>query len=243
MDRYREVCTQCLRPLSHCLCECIRPFDTRTRFVFLIHPKEVKRTRNGTGRLAHLALNNSEIIMGIDFSKEPRVQTLLADKRYFPCILYPGKSSAAPSEFLAGLSAEFDDDLKRREKSLLIFVIDGTWTAAKKMMKLSRNLHDLARIALDPGQPSRFVIKQQPNPQCLSTIESLHTLLSEFEKHGLENLGGQHQNLMVVLDKMVKTQLAYINDPTIPGYRREKDSTPVPRARSKKHRKLFPFFH
>ncbi len=188
-----------------------------------MHPKEAKRTRNGTGRLAHLALRNSEIIMGVDFSDDSRVQTLLADSEFYPCILYPGKTSIEPAKFLADESA-----LKTRTP--LVFVVDGTWTAAKKMMKLSQNLHRLPRIALNPSQPSRFVIKQQPNPLCLSTIEATASLLAEMENQGLENKQGRHKSLLDILEHVVQTQLDYINDPSIP------------RTPSKKHRKLFPFF-
>jgi len=129
------------------------------------------------------------------------------------------------------------------ESALLIFVIDGTWTAAKKMMKLSQNLQTLPRIALEPRQPSRFAIKHQPNPLCLSTIEAIAGILAELEDLGWENLGGKHLNLRDILEKMVQTQLDYINDPTVPGYRKERIAPPAPRIRSKKHRKQFPFFN
>ena len=200
-----------------------------------MHPKEAKRTRNGTGRLAHLALRNSEIIMGVEFLDDPRVQSLLADPHFYPCILYPGKTSKEPSKFLAEASA-------LETRTPLVFVIDGTWTAAKKMMKLSQNLHALPRIALAPSQPSKFVIKHQPNPLCLSTIESVAILLTEMENLGLENIQGRHKSLLDILERVVHTQLEYINDPTAPGYRKEGASQPTPRVHSKKHRKQFPFF-
>lgn len=201
-----------------------------------MHPKEAKKTRNGTGRLAHLALKNSEIIIGVDFSEDPRVQALLVDEKFYACVLYPGKTSLVPSKFLSKETA-------LKERTLLIFVIDGTWTAAKKMMKLSRNLHALPRIAIEPNQPSRFAIKHQPNPLCLSTIEAIANILDELEDMGLESLKDKHQNLMDILEKMVQTQLDYINDPTLPGYRKERVSPPTPQVRSKKHRKQFPFFN
>ncbi len=200
-----------------------------------MHPKEAKRTRNGTGRLAHLALRNSEIIMGVDFSDDPRVYALLADPQFSSCILYPGKISLEPSIFLAEVSA-----LKTRTP--LVFVIDGTWTAAKKMMKLSQNLHSLPRIALSPSHPSQFVIKRQPNPLCMSTIESVAILLTEMENLGLESIQGRHENLLEILERVVQTQLDYINDPSAPGYRKGGASQPTPRVHSKKHRKQFPFF-
>jgi len=38
---------------------------TRTKLVFLMHPKEFKDQRTGTGRLTHLCLADSELHMGI----------------------------------------------------------------------------------------------------------------------------------------------------------------------------------
>jgi DTW domain-containing protein YfiP len=231
----REDCLKCFRPLSHCLCPHIRPFQTRTRFIILMHPKEARKTRNGTGRLAHLALRNSEVVTGIDFSENHRIQSLLKEKTFQPFILYPGKTSKDISEFTA-------ENLRRSGKQPLVFAIDGTWTAAKKMMKMSQNLHLLPRISIQPETPSRFVIKHQPNNQCLSTIEALCILLTEMERMGIEKLQGRHNTLIDTLERMVKTQLSYIENVSIGGYRRERDRQSISRQPSKKQRRLFPFF-
>ena len=207
---YREFCLNCFRPLSHCLCTFIRTFETQSRFVLLMHPQEAKKIRNGTGRLAHLALSNSEIFMGLNFSTHPNIQDLLADEKYNPFILYPGKTSKDISEY-------DPEQLSKNGKIPLVFVIDGTWKAAKKMMMMSQNLHKLPRISILPKEPSRFFIKQQPNILCLSTIEAIFFLLIELENKGLENLDGRHKKLLDVLDKMVKTQLTHINDSTGQG--------------------------
>jgi len=200
-----------------------------------MHPQEAKKIRNGTGRLAHLILSNSEIFFGLDFSIHPKVQDLLADERYNPFILYPGKTSKDISEY-------DPEQLSENGKIPLVFVIDGTWKAAKKMMKMSQNLHDLPRISIFPKEPSRFLIKQQPNILCLSTIEAIFFLLSELENKGLENLDGRHKNLLDVLDQMVKTQLAHINNSTAQRYRKKNCTSPREKVYSKKPHKVSPFF-
>jgi DTW domain-containing protein YfiP len=200
-----------------------------------MHPQEAKKIRNGTGRLAHLALSNSEIFIGLNFSSRPGVQALLADERYNPFILYPGKTSKEISEYAS-------EQLSENGKIPLFFVIDGTWKAAKKMMMESQNLHDLPRISISPKEPSRFSIKQQPNSLCLSTIEAIYYLLAELEKKGLENLAGRHKNLMEILDQMVKIQLAYVHDSTVKGYRKNDGTQPREKVFSKKPHKVSPFF-
>ena len=82
----RETCYRCFWPKHLCWCDSIQPMDTRTRFVFLMHPKEFKQEKAATGRLTHLCLTNSEIQMGIAFDDHPdgkryadRIETVTAD--------------------------------------------------------------------------------------------------------------------------------------------------------------------
>ena len=60
----RDFCYKCFRPKDSCVCEVLKPFDPGIKFVFLMHPKEAKKQRTGTGRLASLCLPESEILMG-----------------------------------------------------------------------------------------------------------------------------------------------------------------------------------
>ena len=91
-------------------------------------------------------------------------------------------------------------------------------------------------------EPSRFLIKQQPNSLCMSTIEAIYFLLTEFEKKGLENLDGRQKNLLDVINKMVKMQLAHINDSSGKGYRKIAGTFPREKVFSKKPHKVSPFF-
>jgi len=200
-----------------------------------MHPQEAKKIRNGTGRLAHMALSNSEIFIGLNFSTHPNIQDILTKEKYNPFILYPGKTSKDISEY-------DQEQLSENGKIPLVFVIDGTWKAAKKIMQMSQNLHNLPRISILPKEPSRFFIKQQPNILCLSTIEAIYFLLIELENKGLENLDGRHKNLLDVLDRMVKTQLAHIKDPTGRGHRKKDGTLSREKVYSKKPHKVSPFF-
>ncbi|HWL18002.1 MAG TPA: DTW domain-containing protein, partial [Opitutus sp.] len=47
----RETCYRCFWPKPLCWCGSIVPMETRTRFVFLMHPKEFKQEKAATGRL------------------------------------------------------------------------------------------------------------------------------------------------------------------------------------------------
>jgi DTW domain-containing protein YfiP len=179
---------------------------------------EAKKEKVGTGRLTHASLPNSEIIVGIDFTNEPRVLELTSDDTKSCFVMYPGKAAINIS------SEKFDFD--HNEKELVVFVIDATWPCAKKMMKLSSNLLDLPRLCFDPEVKSRFEIKQQPMEYCLSTIESVHYFLGALEEQGHEELNGAQENLLVTLKALVDYQIACEEDPDRQTYRRN-GFTPV----------------
>ena len=45
------------------MCEHIKPFLTKTKFCLLMHPKEAKKEKTGTGRATHRFLKNSDQIV------------------------------------------------------------------------------------------------------------------------------------------------------------------------------------
>jgi DTW domain-containing protein YfiP len=210
---FRQVCYRCFRPINNCLCSDINTFDTHARFVILMHPKEARKVKLGTGRVTHLCLQNSEILMGVDFTEDQRVNLLIKNPAYYPVILYPGENSTNISEF------HFPDGIPNKKK-ILVFVIDASWTLAKKMLKMSDNLQALPKIHFRPQGPSRYVIKQQPHGSCLSTIESVYSLLEELDKLGIEECRGQHRSLLETLDKICRHQVECTKDGALTGYRK-----------------------
>ncbi|MBP5752857.1 MAG: DTW domain-containing protein, partial [Treponema sp.] len=88
-----DICFKCLRPLASCFCSDLKQVDTSIKFVFLMHPKEAKRQRTGTGRLASIRLPGSLILVGVDFTDNPHLNALLNDEKYYPVLLYPGEDA------------------------------------------------------------------------------------------------------------------------------------------------------
>lgn len=199
--RFREECYVCRRVKKHCLCGSIKPFATRTRFVVLIHTEEARKQRTGTGRLSKMCLTNSELLEGMDFSDNARVNALIADPSYVPFVLYPGPKAAD----IGGLVREG----LPQGKKLLVFVIDGTWRTARSLLNKSRNLRSLPRLSFSGRYRSRFTIKRQPLPHCVSTIEAVYHLCGEAEKAGYEKPGAKKEVLMDILKKIVDTQVYY----------------------------------
>jgi DTW domain-containing protein YfiP len=226
-----EFCFTCFRLKMTCFCTLIKPFDTKTHFVLLLHPMEAKREKaTGTGRLSLACLKNSQMIMGIDFTEDPQVNALIDDPKNYCMVLYPGEKAINVS----------NDDItplqNLGDRRLVIFLIDGTWPCAKKMMRLSKNINTLPRISFTATHESLFVIKEQPAEFCLSTIESIHFFLSECDRRKLEDLGKKQDNMLDVFKAMVDFQIKCASDPTLPSYRNSKGgySRKTERRKSKK---------
>ena len=198
---------------------------TRTRFVFLMHPKEYKKEKAGTGRLTHLCLPESEIHMGAEFETHEPVRALLRDPALFPVLLYPGPAARNLSR----------GELRPEElggRRLVVLVLDATWACARKMLRLSPSLQALPRIMFTPRAPSRFVIKQQPQEGCLSTLEATHETLLALERCGLDHYPDPAQ-LLGLFDRMQRFQIECALDPNRGGYRRKPYSAPGERDPSR----------
>lgn len=204
--KYRVMCDACNQPDFSCYCSQLQPFDPGISFVVLIHPIEVKR-RIATGRMSHLSLKNSYLIEGQDYSTNTKVNELLADDNYHSVVLYPGANSI-------NLTTAHDSEKQRLcsdGRKLRIFVVDGTWATARKMMRMSHNLNRLPRICFSPTRPSNFRVRKQPQPHCYSTIEAIHHTLELLgESQGFDVQMRVHDRLLRAFEYMVERQLHFI---------------------------------
>lgn len=206
--KYRVLCQSCAQPDFCCYCNLIVPFDPQIHFVILIHPIEAKR-RIATGRMSHLCLKGSQLIKGQDFSQNTFVNDLINDSSHHSVILHPG----SPSQNISAMTELEKENLSPKNKPLRIFVIDGTWATAKKMLRQSVNLSTLPRICFSPPRLSTFRVRKQPHQNCYSTIEAIHhtiELLGASQKFQLNHRS--HDNLLTVFDSMVERQLIFIRD-------------------------------
>lgn len=220
--QYRELCTQCIQPVFSCYCRYIQSFDAHIDFIILIHPIEVRR-RIATGRMSHLVLKNSKLVMGQNYSENDIVNEVLADRHRHCVMLYPGKSS----KNLSRMSDREKSEIFPTQKKLTVFVVDGTWATARRTVRQSVNLQNLPRICFSPSKPSTFRVRKQPNPACYSTIEAIHQTIELIgTTQGFNTEGREHDKLLYVFDKMVELQLDFIRkSESKPGalrYRRDR---------------------
>ena len=201
MGKNREVCYACYRPITSCMCKYIKPLDTQTRFVILMHPKEFKKTKNGTGHFTNLSLKNCEIHVGVDFSQHDKVNAILNDPSNECYVVYPSTSSLNLNT--SGISKE--------NKNTVLFLIDATWPCSKSMLAHSPNLNVLDKVSFSHTKNSAFNFKKQPKEYCLSTIESTLCVLELLNEHKEENLDEQSlENFLQPFYKMVEYQVSCV---------------------------------
>ncbi len=161
----RALCPRCRRPEVVCYCEALQPIETRTRVVILQHPKE-RKTAIGTARMAHLALSNSELLGGVDFSDSKRLLALAAEPG--TVVLYPGEGATD----LAALA---------ESPPTTVIVVDGTWPQARKIIRSTPLLQQLPRVCFTPERPSNYRIRKEPAFHCVSTVEAVVEVLGQLE--------------------------------------------------------------
>ncbi|BAK73068.1 tRNA-uridine aminocarboxypropyltransferase [Arcobacter sp. L] len=198
IENPREICYKCYRPKSSCICEhLITPIKTNTKFVILMHPKEFRKTKNGTGHMTNNSLENCELHVGIDFTNHKRVNELLKNEDYEAYVLYPDTNSI-----------KLNTQKLPSDKKSLIFIIDSTWPCSKKILRLSKNLQNLKKISFEHDKSSQFKIKTQPNQYCLSTIESTLCVLEQLNNQKMEEISNDFLgNFLKPFEEMVEYQV------------------------------------
>ncbi|MEA1983734.1 MAG: tRNA-uridine aminocarboxypropyltransferase [Campylobacterota bacterium] len=198
----REKCYECYRPTSSCMCEYFEHIDTQTKFVVLMHPKEFKKVKNNTGRFTHKSLTNSELFVGIDFSKHKRINEIVATHDSY--ILFP-------SDEALNLSHK---NPQKSEKPLAIFIIDSTWACTKKIFTQSTNLKLLKHMSFSTDRISEYEIKIQPEEAYLSTMESVLVVLELLNKYGIEKITQESlDGFLRPFKKMIEYQKNLIVNP------------------------------
>lgn len=151
-------CLKCNRPIQNCLCHFIKECDTGIKFIFLMHPKEAKKQRTGTGVLSHLCLKDSKIFVGVDFNFNEEILELLNtsnnnvdnysnynNKKYLPLLLFPSDNAVNIS----------DEGLQKR---LVHYGNNKTLDTQYNLNNLSTKLNDSNREYLQMGLTPLVII-------------------------------------------------------------------------------------
>lgn len=159
-EGFEGHCMRCLMRREVCLCDRIPSIETKVRLVIVRHIVERLRPSN-TGRLAHLALRNSELLDYGDF--DPLDPARLEGEGTW--LLYPSPTpppgDAPPCKRLV--------------------VLDGTWKQSRKMLIRLERLHALPRLSLPGPDLDVRRLRQPPRGDGMSTIEAIAGALGALE--------------------------------------------------------------
>jgi DTW domain-containing protein YfiP len=161
-------CPRCNLPPRWCICDAIPPLDTRLRVHVLIHRGEQHRpsstgmlvTRAVAGAISHVYQRATRFFPASGFSLET------ADPHGELWILHP---SGDPLPASATQAAGSDGPR--------VVLLDGTWRQANEMLRSIEGLGRRVRLPDATAEPSRYWLRDQPEPTHLSTAEALMGVL------------------------------------------------------------------
>jgi DTW domain-containing protein YfiP len=198
MMQKRQTCSQCLRPLSTCVCKYIHVVNNHVELIILQHPLEVTEAKN-TARLLHLCMKNSQLHVGEQFSNDFFTQLMLnpilsadissnasAHTSPYNLLLYP----ETPEEKSMGILSPPAIDIERlsignsshNTHPIRLWVLDATWRKSRKMLYLNPALQTLPRLQLQPYAPSIYTIRKAHSENQLSTLEASCYALQQLEQ-------------------------------------------------------------
>lgn len=173
----RPTCYRCHKPEIACICDTLHEVANRTPVWVIQHPRE-RRHPLGTARIARLGLEQVEVVVTNGSEPAPILPKGAG-------LLYPGGAELTPQHELGAL-----------------VVIDGTWPQAKSLYRRCPWLRELPRYALTPRQLSRYRLRREPAPHCVSTIEAIVEALRRLEPE-TPDLDG----LLEAFDAMIDRQI------------------------------------
>ncbi|MCF6436153.1 MULTISPECIES: tRNA-uridine aminocarboxypropyltransferase [Pseudoalteromonas] len=178
----RNFCSKCRYPVKTCVCKYVSStVHSRTQIIVLQHPDEANLAKN-TARLLQLQLGNIQLYVGQDFQQ---LKALTCNQHC--ALLYPNEHAVTVQQ------------IQQLPKLDILFVIDGTWKKAHKILALNAWLLDLQAVTFNVIPVNQYRIRKAEQPHSLSTLESVSLFLNQYE-------GIDQRPLLSLLNGMITEQ-------------------------------------
>jgi hypothetical protein len=221
-------CPHCQKPLPLCICDSVKPIDSRISLLILQHPQEQDRAL-GTARLAALHFADAVVKVGLSWpSLAKALGRPVADPSRW-AVLYLGSARVADLDTEREIVAinrkgEIDPD----QRGILddiegVVLLDGTWSQAKALWWRNPWMLKCQRIILGPKRPSRYGdLRREPRRDGLSTIEAAGLLLAGLERRPdiAETLNGAFERMLARF-RQVQATLPALAPPPKPRHKRD----------------------
>src|SRR6201996_8274806 len=180
-------CPHCRKPMPLCVCDGVKPIESRIELLILQHPQEQDRAL-GTARLTAMHFEGAVLKIGLSWpSLSKALGRPVADPSRW-AVLYLGSAKAADlgaTEEVVAINRK--GELEEHQRAILreiegVVLLDGTWSQAKALWWRNAWMLKCQRVILGPAQPSRYgKLRREPRRDGLSTIEAAAMILSRLE--------------------------------------------------------------
>lgn len=168
----KDPCLKCYLHKDRCICAFIPELNLKTRISLVIHHKELKRSTN-TGRLAHHALTNSELIVRGETTRNEYLDlTRLMIPNYHNVVFFP-------SDDATELNQKFVED--HADRPLHLIVPDGNWRQASKVHYRHQELKSLVRVKISTPNTASLHLRKETTPEGMATLEAIAHALGIIE--------------------------------------------------------------
>ena len=181
-------CPHCHKPWPLCVCEEVRPIDSRIDLLILQHPQEQDRAL-GTARLTAMHFERAAVKVGLSWpSLSKALGRTVADPSRW-AVLYLGSAKAGDlgtTEEVVAINRK--GEMEQSQRAILsriegVVLLDGTWSQAKALWWRNPWMLKCQRLILGPSQPSRYgKLRREPRRDGLSTIEAAALVVSRLER-------------------------------------------------------------
>jgi DTW domain-containing protein len=181
-------CPHCRKPEPLCICDSVKPVESRMSLLILQHPQEQDRAL-GTARLAALHFENAVVKIGLSWpSLAKALGRGVADPARW-AVLYLGSAKVSDLDTDAEIVAlNRKGEAADNQRAILsaiegVVLLDGTWSQAKALWWRNPWMLKCQRVILGPKHPSRYgALRREPRRDGLSTIEAAAMLISALER-------------------------------------------------------------
>ncbi len=227
-------CERCGRPASACLCDRLPAARLQSPLEVLIlqHPREDDVVL-GTARIVEAALEGARVVVGLSWaSLGAALGRAPLDRRCFALLFSRGERAEAAGEERALPSLALPDlapgavrvveregvarDLRAAPLEGIV-VLDGTWSQAKALYWRNAWLSKLARLELQPREPSMYgKLRKEPRREWVSTLEAVADVLPRVaEGSGADP--APYEATREELRRLMRTMLQRVRDATRDG--------------------------
>jgi len=156
-------CPKCFFREKWCICEKIPTIHTDISFLILRHTKEVMKSSN-TGRLAHLALPNSQLLTYGERGKPFVPSTVCGEDTW-----------------LLFATNDNEEILPLPKPPKKVLVLDGTWRQARRMFYRMPEIRNLPRIGLPKITDIPERIRTPHQEWMMSTVEAIARTIELYD--------------------------------------------------------------